>query len=382
MSEEWTSAGTLTGRALGGFVRIVGDTHKAVAQRTEAAVPAVAKPYHDRHLAAAETAYQLIESVSVQAPRTLSRLGDRSAVDPRQTRVGRVLQPVINGFHGDLLAEQHPQLSLPMTLRVQGRDADPATDFRDATPHLVVFVHGLAEDETAWRRRGDQSYGERLTDLDLTPVYVRYNSGLHISDNGQDLSDLLDHLVSHWPVPVASISLVGHSMGGLVARSACHVGREWTPLVSAVVTLGTPHRGAPLEKAVHVLDVAMRRLPETEPIGRVLANRSAGVKDLRFGSMLEQDWRGHDVDEFLANRCAEVPFLPHVTYYWVAATLTRDPDHPMGRLMGDGMVRYPSASAVEGEGLRLGGVGHLDLLTDATVGEALRVWLQPKRDEG
>ncbi len=377
MSDEWTSAGALTGRALGGLVRIVGDTHKAIAQRVDAAVPDVARPYHEQHLETAETALQAIEGASVRAPLALSRLGSLSGRQPSQTRIGQVLQPVVNGFHGDLLAEQHAELSLPMTLRVDGRDADLATDFRDATAHMVVFVHGLAEDELAWRRRGESTYGERLTDLGLTPVYVRYNSGLHISDNGRDFSDLMDDLVSRWPVPVESISLVGHSMGGLVARSACHVGKAWTSLVRAVVTLGTPHRGAPLEKAVHVLDVAMRRVPETEPIGRILANRSVGVKDLRFGSLVEEDWRGQEVDEFLRNRCAEVPFLPHATYYWVAATLTRDPDHPMGRLVGDGMVRYPSASAVNGEGLRLGGVGHLDLLNDENVGEALRGWLAP-----
>jgi hypothetical protein len=83
------------------------------------------------------------------------------------------------------------------------------------------------------------------------------------------------------------------------------------------------------------------------------------------------------VDAFLANRCAEVPFLPHVTYYWVAASLTRDPSHPLGQLVGDGMVRYPSASAVQGEGLRVGGVSHLDLLNDDAVFEALSGWVTP-----
>jgi pimeloyl-ACP methyl ester carboxylesterase len=242
----------------------------------------------------------------------------------------------------------------------------------------VVYVHGLAEDEQAWGLRGDQPYGHRLRDMGLTPVYVRYNSGLHISNNGQRLAGLIEELLTDWPVPVTSISLVGHSMGGLVARSACHAGVGWTDRVSNVVTLGTPHLGAPLEKTVHVIDWAMRRVPEAEPIGRILAHRSVGVKDLRFGSLVEDDWRGQDIDAFLDNRCAEVPFLPNATYYWVAATLTRDPSHPWGQLVGDGMVRYPSAANMPGEGLHLGGVGHLDLLTDDAVCAALRQWLAPR----
>jgi pimeloyl-ACP methyl ester carboxylesterase len=377
MNGEWKAAGELAGRALGGLVRIVGDTHQAISERVDEALPPTAKPYHRAHVAHAEAVYHVLEAAHRQVPRALAGLGSMSSVEPSRTRIGRALQPVVNGFHGDLLAQEHPELAVPMAVRVDGRDADVAKDFPDPAAHIVVFVHGLAEDERAWSLRGRPSYGERLRGQGSTPVFVRYNTGLHVSENGQALSDLLDDLVARWPVPVESICLVGHSMGGLVARSACHVGLAWTPLVDSVVTLGTPHRGVPLEKAVHVVDWGMRQVPEAEPIGRVLAHRSAGVKDLRFGSLLEQDWRGRDVDAFLANRCAEVPFLPHVTYYWVAASLTRDPSHPLGQLVGDGMVRYPSASAVQGEGLRVGGVSHLDLLNDDAVFEALSGWVTP-----
>lgn len=164
-------------------------------------------------------------------------------------------------------------------------------------------------------------------------------------------------------------------MGGLVARSACHLGdvaqASWTPLVHAVVSLGTPHLGAPLEKSAHVADLLLRRLPETEPVGRLLATRSLGIKDLRYGALVEQDWAGHDPDELLRDRCTDVPFLPHAAYHWVAATLTRSPGHPAGRLLGDGMVRPPSAGGVgrsrripfeTDHGAHVGGSGHLDLL--------------------
>lgn len=374
---EWKATGDAAGRGLGGLVRIVGDTHKAISQRVDASLPEFAKPFNAAHSRTAQAVYSVVETAHTQAPRGLARLGAMTSTQPSDTKLGRVLQPVVNGFHGDAISVDHPELAIAMAVRVDGRNAVPE-DFADATGHLVVYVHGLAEDERAWSLRGRQPYGQRLLGLGLTPVYVRFNSGLHISDNGQALAALLDELVEAWPVPVESISLVGHSMGGLVARSACHAGGAWTTSVTNVVTLGTPHLGAPLEKTVHVIDWVMRRVPEAEPIGRILANRSVGVKDLRFGSLVEDDWRDQDIDAFLANRCAEVPFLPDATYYWVAATLTRDTSHPMGRLVGDGMVRYPSASKVEGEGLHLGGVGHLDLLTDDAVCEALREWLAPQ----
>jgi pimeloyl-ACP methyl ester carboxylesterase len=374
---EWAALGSLASKALGGAVRIVGDTHGAISSRVESVLPPVAKPYGRAQATSAGQVYQIVEAVHRGAPRLLGLLDALTSVEPSRTRTGGAVQPLVNGLFGDLIAEEHPELSVPMSVRVDGRDARLPDDFAGASADVVVFIHGLAEDERHWESEDRRSYGQRLGDDGFTPVFVRYNSGLHISDNGWALSGLLEDLVVNWPVPVRSVSLVGHSMGGLVARSACHVGGDWTALVHSVVTLGTPHRGAPLEKAVHVADWAMRRIPEAEPVGRILARRSVGVKDLRFGSLVEEDWRGRDVDAFLDNRRSEVPFLPHITYYWVAATLTRDPEHPFGRLVGDGMVRFASASDMAGSGITLGGLSHQDLLNEDAVYEALARWLVP-----
>ncbi len=125
----------------------------------------------------------------VGAPKAVSRLGSRTGVEPGATRWGRTLQPVVGGFHEDFIAEEHPELTLTMSLRVAGRDADYAVDYPDATGHVVVFVHGLAEDEQARSFKQRPTYGERLIDDGLTPVFVRFNSGRHISDNGFALGD-------------------------------------------------------------------------------------------------------------------------------------------------------------------------------------------------
>jgi hypothetical protein len=133
-------------------------------------------------------------------------------------------------------------------------------------------------------------------------------------------------------------------MGGLVARSACHHGGEWTALLRHTVSLGTPHMGAPLEQAVHAMSAALHAVPETRPFARFLRRRSAGIRDLRRGSLVDEDWRDQDPDALRAKALAEVPLLEHATHYFVAATVTRSAEHPVGRLLGDTLVLAPSAS--------------------------------------
>ena len=193
------------------------------------------------------------------------------------------------------------------------------------TPHVVVFLHGLGETEHAW---GSPNYGDLLDDV--TPVFIRFNTGRHISENGAALAALLDELVRDWPVEVERITLIGHSMGGLVARSACHHGGAWTRHVRHVISLGTPHTGAPLEQAVHAMSAALHLAPETRPFARFLRRRSAGIRDLRRGSLVDADWRDQDPDALRAEACTEVPLLDGATHCFVSATITRDERHPVG----------------------------------------------------
>ena len=170
--------------------------------------------------------------------------GRAAAVALPEREVSPALLAVLNGLRGDVL---EPPLAIPMTLSVEGPE----------TPRLAIFVHGLFETEHAWRYGGGPRYGDRLPGW--TPVYVRYNTGRHISENGRTLAAELEALVAEREVE--EIALIGHSMGGLVARSACHVGGDWTPLVTHVVSLGSPHTGAPLESAVHYAAAALGVMP-------------------------------------------------------------------------------------------------------------------------
>jgi pimeloyl-ACP methyl ester carboxylesterase len=282
-----------------------------------------------------------------------------------------------------------------MTLRCGGRDVrigrdDLADAFPTATPRLVVFLHGLCETDEAWLIRSDRftPYGPRLErELGYTPLYVRYNTGLHISENGRKLERRLSELVAAWPVEVGEIALIGHSMGGLVSRSACYYGLEsdWVTKVRHVFTLGTPHGGAPLEQVVHAASCALASLPETRSLAQALNRRSVGIKDLRHGYLLEEDWTGHDPDAFIRRAAREVPFLSTANHYFVCATLSRDSDAPVGRVIGDLLVLRASAWAHGGKGRRMrfpvenyrhvGGATHFDLLNHPAIYDQISKWL-------
>jgi pimeloyl-ACP methyl ester carboxylesterase len=313
---------------------------------------------------------------------------------------GALVLGVLNGLIGDRLEEEGSDLQEPMSVRLDGRpvELDPGTlaaTFPDARPRLVVFLHGLMESEFAWRigaGPAGATYGSRLRDeLGYTPLELRYNTGRHISDNGRSLADLLAELTDAWPVEMEELALVGHSMGGLVARSGCYQGSErgdpWTERVRHVISLGTPHMGAPLAQGVHWAAGLLHAVPETRTVAGLLRRRSAGIRDLRQASLVDEDWRDRDPDALAAVACREVPLLDGATHCFVAATVTRSPRHPVARLIGDWLVLEPSASGrsrarripFEAEhGMHLGGTNHIALLNHPAVYEQLRRWLSER----
>ncbi len=394
---EVRAAGELAAQGLRGFLGVVRDTHAAIAQTVAEQLPPEAQPYSamERDISAAvyEIASAVHGAAAVAAGEAAAASLDPGAAPLSSTPAGAAAQAAVNALWGDGIEAQQSPVAVPMAFRAAGADVPPqAVAPQQATGDLVVFVHGLGEDERAWHLpyEGDPtSYGDRLaSEHGLTALAVRYNTGLHISDNGERLGGLIDALVAAWPVPVASLSVVGHSMGGLVSRSAVHLASErgavWVPVLRSVVSLGSPHLGAPLEQGANALADVLRRAPETEALSRLLTSRSAGIKDLRYGAIVSEDWAGYDPDEFLTNRCTQVPLLPHVTYYWVAATVTADPDHPLGRMLGDGLVCYPSAAGADAygriafpmeSGVRLTSINHLRLLNHPDVYARLADWL-------
>jgi pimeloyl-ACP methyl ester carboxylesterase len=282
---------------------------------------------------------------------------------------------IVNGLFGDALDGRGSRLATPMTLRA-GSTVLPldhqlapgalADLVPDARPRICLLAHGLMSNESIWRFPGEAAttYGTLLAaDHDVTALSVRYNTGRHISSNGRDLAALLNRLVRAWPVPVREINLIGHSMGGLVVRSACHygrrtrplgrrfpVGRRWTGRVRRVVLIGVPNTGANLEAFVNAASATLWALPipATRLIGLGLDSRSAGIKDLRFGNVLDEDWLEHDPGAFRRSHPHRPHRLRRARHLLIAGSVTSDPEHPLARVLGDTLVTESSAIGAVG----------------------------------
>ena len=291
---------------------------------------------------------------------------------------GRFVSSAVNGLIGDKLLRERPQLAIPMAIRLRGADVHPEPDalaaaYPEATGRLVLFLHGLCENESYFQRHRERTgttYAEMLTGLGWTPLMLRANTGLPLRENGAALTALVQRVVDGWPVPVTRIALVGHSLGGLVIRAAGAVADDveepWRHKVSDVITLGTPHLGAPIAWGIGHGSRGLGRLPETAAFGRIL------------------DWRSQGVHDLVAGLAEDVPPLPHARYHLVAATLTASQRHPVGNVVGDLLVRPRSAYGRDRRGrelfpdadvLHVGRTDHFGLLNHPAVHAAMRDWL-------
>lgn len=315
---------------------------------------------------------------------------------------------ILNGLFGDALDQGRSGLATAMTMRVGDLElpldrqglADTLTTASSVTPNLCVLVHGLMSTESIWQFPDDRSmtYGTLLgAEHELTVMSLRYNTGRHISTNGRQLAHLLSRLVAAWPVEVREINLIGHSMGGLVVRSACHyashvwphgrwlpIGRRWTSKLRRVVLIGVPNTGAGLEALVNAASAALWALPvpATRLVGLGLDRRSAGIKDLRFGAIVDEDWVEVDPGSFRRPHPHRPNRLRRAAHLVITGSVTGDPEHPVARVIGDAFVTAPSASgrSSDGELFRgaavrsFPGVTHNALAHHPDVSEAIADW--------
>ncbi len=321
---------------------------------------------------------------------------------PEDTQSGtsrhEALLAALNGVMGDhLLADDSP-LATPMTLRYRGEALDwqSLPPMPEAGGKVLLLIHGLCMNDVQWHAQHEGhavDHGDALAGaLGYTPVYLRYNSGLHTSHNGRDLSDHLERLVAHWPTSVEEITVVAHSMGGLLIRSAFHYARQeearWADYVKHIVFLGTPHHGAPLERAGNWVDVLLGSTPYSAPFARLGHLRSAGITDLRYGNVVDEDWQGRDRFRRHRDTRQAVPLPEGVACYTVAATRAARRNVLANRLTGDGLVPLHSALGRHGDAQRtlrfaeaaqhiVYRTSHLALLSSPDVTRQMVHWLTP-----
>ena len=304
---------------------------------------------------------------------------------------------VLNGTIGDYLARTGNGLATPMQLVVEGAPvaierAALARSYPGAASRVVLLAHGLMCSESVWDMPGGGDYGSLLArDLGFSPLYLRYNSGRAIPDNGADLARLLESLLDAWPVAVEEILLLGFSMGGLVVRAACHVAStgsmRWLPLVRRAIYVGTPHLGAPYERLGRALSKIAAVVPD--PFVRLAAQigdlRSDGIKDLGDADLRHEDRERRHAARSLRDPRHPVPLLPGIEHYMVAGALSTDPRLAM--VFGDALV--PMASGTNGlraePGTRalpprhvkvFAGTAHMTLAHDLHVYEQIRAWCE------
>jgi hypothetical protein len=298
---------------------------------------------------------------------------------------------VLNGVVGDFLAETGNPLAIRMALRHGGepllleRRALRAA-FPGARPKLLVLAHGACRHDRQWSRRGAGGVGDLAEELGYTRIDLHYNTGLHVAANGRAFAALLERLVASWPRRVEEVAIVGHSMGGLVARSACHAaeqeGHAWRRRLRTLVCVASPHHGAPLERGGHVLETLLELSRYSAPLARVGRLRSAGVTDLRFGDVLDEhrDGRGRLARGRHGRRTPRLP--AGVRCCAIAATRTRDPG--ARKRSGDGLVtvdsalgrhRDPELTLAFDETWIGYGMGHIELLHRPEVHAVVRAWL-------
>ena len=290
-------------------------------------------------------------------------------------RLASNLRSAINGAFGDHLAESNSVLAIPMGL-YRHDQLLPLTHealmaaWPENKQRLCIFIHGLVCNEHCWEAGPETIEMPRQIEVDTgyTALTLRYNSGLPIVENGLQLALWLEELLVAWPYPLQELIIIGHSMGGLLARSAFEQSKtadfNWPALTRMVICLGSPNLGSPVERLGQLTTQALRMTRITEPLAKIAAQRSQGIQDLRHGP-------GH-------HRSG----TPDIAWRFIGGSLTEDPENPLGKILGDGLVTPGSATAHELEGnvqsIRLGAVNHMGLLNDPRVYAQILAWLNNK----
>lgn len=302
-----------------------------------------------------------------------------------------------NGVLGDYLAATQNPLAIPMYFRRNGVRLElNRRHLADAIPNpggkVLVMIHGLCMNDLQWSRNG-HDHGIALSrDLGYTPVYLHYNSGRHISENGRQFADMMASLTAAWPVAIDEITIIGHSMGGLVARSAFYygtnAGHDWPKLLQHLVCPGSPHHGAPMERGGNWLNIILGMTPYTRPFVRLGNIRSAGITDLRYGNIIDEDWKNQDRFFPPYDHRKPVPLPAGVQCYAMGATTGKKTRDIQSILIGDGLVLLDSAMgrhrdpamclAFPDANTWIGyEMNHMDLLSRPDVYEKIREWLGP-----
>ncbi|MFK8104259.1 MAG: alpha/beta hydrolase [Saprospiraceae bacterium] len=318
-------------------------------------------------------------------------LGEIEATEEKEA-----IRAALNGVVGDYLERNENPLQIKMQFRHAGMPVSLEKEkLKKSYPaingKIILLIHGLCMNDTQWTRKGHNHGTTLATALDQTPIYLHYNTGRHISTNGEDFSELLESLIEQWPVPVKELVIVAHSMGGLVTRSAFHYGqqqaKDWPKYLKKIIFLGTPHHGAPLEQAGNYLDVALEAVPYAKPFARLGKIRSAGITDLRYGNLVATDWQKKDRFKMEKDKSQHLPLPKGVACFSIAGIVGKETNPASSKVLGDNLVLLASALGQHKDASRdlnfqkentwiVEENNHFDLLSNPAITDKIKQWME------
>lgn len=382
--------------AVAGVTDLVQEVHMHILQKSVGRGTAIVAPVAKLTRFAYRSVHSVNRLVGYGIERVLAPLVP--LLGEQQHWSGReALLAAVNGVLGDHLAHTNNPLATQMQLRFAGQPIDYKQSDLGVQPaqnisgKILILLHGLCMNDLQWRHNG-VDHGETLAlERGYTRLYLHYNSGCHISSNGQQFAACLQTMLENWPVPVEEIVLLGHSMGGLVSRSACHYAAQaqmpWLGKLRKMVFLGSPHQGAPLERSGNWVNILAELTPYSAPFAKIAKIRSAGITDLRHGSLLDSDWQQQDRFAHRHDLPAHLPLPENVACFAIAATLGKQAGDIADRMLaGDGLVPLASALGQHPDPARqlsfapehsaiVYQTSHLALLNSPLVTQLLLAWL-------
>lgn len=335
--------------------------------------------------AAAPFPYKLISGIFRQLARGIGLLPVHADLTHQPPYALPVIS-ALNGVCGDKLARWQSPLALPMSLRNSTGEAMAWGDLagHQGNAKIALYLHGLCMSEREWQTPTKHNSDELMVRKGWQIGHLRYNSGRAIWQNGEDLANWLE--AANAAYPAREIVLIGHSMGGLLMRSAfIHAqsqGHTWLSRVSKAVYLATPHLGAPMERLGNRANTLLGHSPYTAPFMRLGNIRSAAIKDLRYG-LITQAEHGQNSDMGARDhRLALAPLPDGIAHLVVAGSINPAAEKSW---LGDGLVplysglgqhKKPSKTLVAADITRLcfDHVDHMGMLSDVRIWDAISDW--------
>ena len=392
LSSDLRGVGSLTVDAITGITDIVESLHKTISPVS--GIFGASESYRTRGITG--TVYRNIHTVTELVGDGIDALLDRLNLilgKKESSRSREAALSVLNGVLGDHLVAVNNPLAIPMLFRRNGKTLNEqalSEAVQQSNGRLLIMMHGACMNDMQWNRQGHDHGTALARDLGFAPVYVHYNTGLHISENGRKFSNYLETMMESLSRP-REIFIIAHSMGGLVSRSACHYGKisghTWLKSLGKVLFLGTPHHGSLLEKGGNWIDILLQISRYSAPFSRLGKIRSCGITDLRYGNLLDDDWKGRDRFDFSGDQRIPVPLPEGVQCYSIAATTGKKTSRLADHLIGDGLVTVNSAlgrhknaafnlSFPETRQWVGRNMNHLDLLNHPEVYEMIKKWFR------